>query len=79
MNEAGSLTGAETTARPKAAASGLVPFFLLTFITTWAIEAALLFFPSLRHVLPLFISPLAKSGLVKNPPFLICVAAVSYT
>src|SRR5260370_1771801 len=53
MNEAVSLAGAETTARPKAAGSGLVPFFVLTFITTWAIDAALPFFPSLRTVLAL--------------------------
>lgn len=79
MNEAVSLAGAETTARPKAADSGLVPFFVLTFITSWVIEAGLLFSPSLRNVLPLFISPLAKTGLVKDPPFLICVAAYAPT
>jgi len=75
MNEAVSLPGAETIARPKATNSGLVPFFVLTFITSWAIEAAVLLLPSLRNVLPVFVSPLAKSGLVKDPIFLICVAA----
>jgi hypothetical protein len=65
--------------RPKAAGLGLVPFFVLTFITSWAIEAALLFLPSLRHVLSIFINPLAKTGLVKDPPFLICVAAYAPT
>ena len=79
MNEAVSLAGAETTARPKAAGSGLVPFFVLTFITTWAIDAALPLFPSLRIVLPLFMSPLVKTGLVKDPPFLMCVAAYAPT
>ena len=79
MNEAVSLTGAETIACPKATDSGLVPFFVLTFITSWAIESALLFLPSLRHVLQLFVSPLLKSGLVKDPIFLICVAAYAPT
>jgi uncharacterized protein len=79
MNEAVSLADAETTARPKAADSGLVPFFVLTFITTWAIDAALLLFPSLRNVLSLFMSPLAKTGLVKDPIFLISVAAYAPT
>ena len=79
MNEPVSLAGAETTARPKAAGSGLVPFFVLTFTTTWAIDAALLLFPSLRNVLPLFMSPLVKTGLVKDPPFLMCVAAYAPT
>jgi membrane protease YdiL (CAAX protease family) len=79
VNESVSLEGAETTARPKTAGSGLVPFFVLTFTTSWAIEAALLFLPSLRHVFSFFISPLAETGLVKDPPFLICVAAYAPT
>ncbi len=79
MNEPVSLAGAETTARPKAAGFGLAPFFVLTFITTWAIEAALLLFPSLRNVLPLFMSPLLKTGLIKDPIFLISVAAYAPT
>ena len=79
MNETISLVDSETRCSAKAAGSGLVPFFVLTFITSWAIEAALLFLPSLRHVLPLFVSPLVKSGLVKDPIFLICVAAYAPT
>ncbi len=79
MNEPVSLAGAETTARPKSAGSGLVPFFVLTFITTWAIDAALLLFPSLRNVLPFFMSPLLKTGLIKDPIFLISVAAYAPT
>ena len=79
MNEAVSLAGAETTARPKTAHSGLVPFFVLTFITTWAIDAALVLFPSLRNVLAVFMRPLAETGLVKDPPFLFCVSAYAPT
>jgi hypothetical protein len=79
MYEAVSLAGAETTARPKTAHAGLVPFFALAFLTTWAVLAALFFLPSLRKVLPLFMSPLVKSGLVKDPPFLMCVAAYAPT
>ena len=75
MNEPVSLAGAETIARPKTVHSGLVPFFVLTFITTWAIDAALPLFPSLRNVLSSLMSPLVKTGLVKDPPFLLCVAA----
>src|SRR5207247_9853923 len=48
-------------------------------ISTWAVLAALFFLPSLRKVLPLFMSPLVKSGLVKDPPFLMCVAAYAPT
>jgi hypothetical protein len=47
MNEAVSLAGAETTVRPKMAHSGLIPFLVLTFVTSWAIWAAMLFWPSL--------------------------------
>ena len=79
MNEPVSLAGAEATTRPKAAGSGLVPFFVLTFITTWAIDAALLLFPSLRNVLPVLMSPLLKTGLIKDPIFLISVAAYAPT
>jgi hypothetical protein len=79
MNETVSSADAERTARPKAANPGLVAFFVLTFITSWAIWAAVLFLPSLRNLLPLFVSPLAKSGLVKDPVFLFCVGAYAPT
>ncbi len=75
MNETVSLTRAETPARSKAAHSGLIPFFALTFITSWAIWAAVRFLPSLQNVLPLFVNPLADSGVVKDPVFLICIGA----
>src|SRR5579859_3577461 len=64
-----------TVCHPQAAHTGLVPFFVLTFVTSWAISAALLCWPSLRNVLPILVGPLAKSGVVKNPIFLICVGA----
>jgi membrane protease YdiL (CAAX protease family) len=79
MNEAVSSVSAETTAGPKAAGSDLIPFFALTFVTSWAIWAAVLFFPWLRNVLPLFVSPLVRSGLAKDPAFLGCVGAFAPT
>jgi CAAX protease family protein len=79
MNDVVSATPAETICRAQAAHSGLIPFFVLTFFTSWVIWAAVLFLPSLRNVLPLFVNPLAKSGLVKDPIFLICVGAYAPT
>ena len=64
MNESNSLVDTETRGSAKEHNSSLVPFFTLTFSTSWAIWAALLFLPSLREV---------------SPVLLICVGAYAPT
>ena len=83
MNEPVSLAGAETTAHPKAVGSGLVPFFALTFLTSWAIHAALLLFPSIRKIsLPGFFwypaNELRELGLTTEPIVVLLICGGAY-
>ena len=55
MNEVIYSAGAETIDRTKEAGSGLLPFFVLTFLTSWAIWSGL-FWPSFREVSPLLVT-----------------------